>query len=183
MIQSAFVSCEKTLMATITPVTCYLCKKTVDVSVPAGFFAAGINSAVIATCPECAAEKHLDGEGLFIELAHEPANAVVKLGCITVTRGALAALADSRQHIHEFLERHANGDWGQIGSFHGTDVTGQEIASGELATEDSAKQNKIALTTGQGRVMSSYLTRTRAELWVLTTLGTSETTVLLPEEY
>jgi len=171
-------------MATTTSVVCYVCKKTVEVSVPAGFVAAGLNSAaVIATCSECAAEKHLEGGGLFIQLAHEPANAILRLGCITVTRGAVAALADSRQHVHEFLERHAKGDWGRIGQFDETQVTAQEIAMGELATEDSAKQNKIVLKRGRGQVMSSYVTRTAAKLWVLTTLGKSETAVMVPDEY
>ena len=62
-------------------------------------------------------------------------------------------------------------------------VTSEEIEQGELATDESAKLNKIALLTRRGQVMSAYRTRKGAELWVLTTLGNQETVVMLPDEY
>jgi hypothetical protein len=167
---------------TLTP--CFSCKKRVEVEVPLSFLAAGLNSsAVFAVCPDCAAKEHLAAGGLFIELADQPQDAVLHIGRIAITSGAVRALADARQHVLEFLERHAKGDWGRIGHMSRTVVTEQEIAQGELATDQSAKLNKIALVTQRGQVMSAYRTRKGAELWVLTTLGNDETVVIVPDEY
>jgi hypothetical protein len=43
--------------------------------------------------------------------------ATFALGKITITAGAVAALAESSQHAAEFLARHARGDWGEVGHF------------------------------------------------------------------
>jgi hypothetical protein len=160
------------------------CKRPVEVEVPQSFLAAGLDpSAVLAVCPVCVAKEHLSRGGLFIELANTPPDAVFPLGRVAITSGAAAALADARQHVHEFLERHARGDWGSIGHIDRTVVTREEIEQGELATDESAKLNMIALLTGRGQVMSAYRTGKGENLWVLTTLGKHETVVMLPAEY
>jgi hypothetical protein len=168
----------------ITLVPCLACKRSVEVEVPQSFLAAGLDrSAVPAACPDCAAKEHLSGGGLLIELASPPPEAVFPLGRVAITSGAVAALADARQHVHEFLERHARGDWGSIGHIDRTVVTQGEIEQGELATDESAKLNTIALLTRRGQVMSTYRTGKCADLWVVTTLGNHETVVMLPREY
>jgi hypothetical protein len=159
-------------------VSCFACKKPVELEVPQSFLAAGLDPSVVL-----AAKEHLSGGGLFIELASQPCDAVLRLGRVALTSGAAAALADARQHVHEFLERHAKGDWGSIGHIDRTVVTREEIEQGELSTDESAKLNKIALLTGGGQVMSAYRTGKCVDLWVVTTLGNHQTVVMLPAEY
>src|SRR5262245_61984896 len=87
-----------------TVVPCFACRKPVELDVPESFVAAGLNSsAVFAVCFGCAAKERLASGGLLMELASEPRDAVFRLGRIAVTAGAVAELADSRQHVHEFL--------------------------------------------------------------------------------
>jgi hypothetical protein len=171
-------------MMPVTLTQCFVCKKPVEIEVPQAFLAAGLTPAsVLTVCPDCTAKEHVAGGGLFIELADQPPDAILHLGRIAITSGAVAALADARQHVHDFLECHAKGNWGQIGHVDRTVVTEQEIAQGELATDQTAKLNKIALHTRRGQVMSAYRTRKGADLWVLTTLVNHETVVMLPDEY
>jgi hypothetical protein len=168
----------------VTLTVCFVCKEPAEVEVPEAFLEAGLApGAVLTVCASCASKEHVASGGLFVELANQPDGAILIVGRIAITLGAVAALADSRQHAYEFVERHARGDWGRIGSFEQTEVTQREIALGELATEDSAKQNKIAVKRGHGQVMSSFTTRSSAELWILTTIGTNRTVVMCPEEY
>jgi hypothetical protein len=168
----------------VTLTRCFACKRPVEVEVPLTFLTAGLKSeAVLGTCADCATREHVVAGGLFIELAEEPRDAIFQLGRIAVTSGAVAALADARQHVAEFLDRHATGDWGRIGHLDRTVVSEQEIAKGELATDRTDKRNKIAVRTLRGQVMSAYSTRKSVELWVLTTLGSHGTAVMLPDEY
>jgi hypothetical protein len=92
---------------------------------------------------------------LFIELADRPCGTIFDLGRIAITRGAVAALADARQHVGELLERHAKGDWGRIGHIGRTTVTEQELTERELATDYTDKLNLIALRTHRGPLMSA----------------------------
>jgi len=171
-------------MMAVTPTLCFACKKPIDVKVPQAFLAAGLTpAAVLSVCPDCAVKQHLAAGGLVIEPSGQPRDAILPLCRIAITSGAVAALADARQHVHEFLECHARGDWGGIGHVDRTVVTEREIAQGELATDDAAKVNKISLHTRRGKVMSAYRTRKGVDLWVLTTLGNDETVVMLPDEY
>jgi hypothetical protein len=171
-------------MIPLTSTRCLVCQRPVEVEVPEAFLEAGLHAGVpLAACPDCAAKEHLTGGGLFIKLASQPPDAIFDLGRIAVTRGAVTALADARQHVHELLECHAKGDWGQIGHVERTDVTEEEIAQGEMATDRSDKLNKIALHTLRGQLMSSYRTRNGAEIWVITTLRNQETVVMVPDEY
>ncbi|AXV70357.1 plasmid related protein [Ralstonia solanacearum] len=65
--------------------------------------------------------------------------------------------------IFKLLNRHAQGDWG------------------DLSPEDLAL-NDLAAIAGQ-RVLSSYLLGNRQKVWVITEWDRSATTVLLPEDY
>ena len=85
------------------------------------------------------------------------------LGRILPTPGALQALEKAGQQPQEFLDRHANGDWGQVDSH-------------------DANENEISLQRGF-RLLSSYTTGAGDRLWIITEADRSATTLLLPEEY
>ena len=86
------------------------------------------------------------------------------LGQIVSTPEALDALARANQRPHDFLNRHAAGDWGA-----------------ELSEEDKA-ENEYSLEHGF-RILSSYKTAAGEKLWLITESDRSVTTLLLPEEY
>jgi hypothetical protein len=84
-------------------------------------------------------------------------------GVLVATPGALAVLRASGQSPVDFINRHINGDWG--------DVDGHDF-----------KANQIALREG-GRLMSAYTTRKGEALWIVTEADRSSTCILLPGEY
>jgi hypothetical protein len=86
-----------------------------------------------------------------------------QLGRIVATRGALQALEASGQHPLEFLQCHANGDWG------------------ELDDEDK-RENEFSVRNGF-RILSAYTTNAGDKLWIITEADRSATTFLLPSEY
>src|SRR5205807_2074743 len=92
------------------------------------------------------------------------------LGKITITAGAVAALAQAAQHAVEFLIRHARGDWGKYGHCDQIELTEDERRRGWEATEDDAKINKSNLLSGRDRIMSEYRTGRGTRLWVVTSL-------------
>ncbi len=85
------------------------------------------------------------------------------LGQVLATPGALDALEDSGQTINDFLDRHVQGDWG------------------ELCQEDW-RANETALEQGC-RLLSAYTTTNGEKLWLITEWDRSATTLLLPSEY
>ena len=85
------------------------------------------------------------------------------LGQIVATPGALEALEQAGQAAHEFLTKHAHGEWG------------------ELSDEDW-RENNFAVTRPL-RLLSAYRTRLGERLWVITEADRSVTTCLLPDEY
>lgn len=89
--------------------------------------------------------------------------ALLPLGRIVATPGALAALERANESPALFLARHAQGVWG------------------ELDREDIA-ENDYSLTHGF-RLLSSYTTAVGEKLWIITEADRSATTLLLPEEY
>lgn len=91
------------------------------------------------------------------------AEAKFTLGQVVTTPGALAALERAEQNPLEFLTRHMNGDWGEVGP------------------EDLA-ENELSLRKGF-RLMSVYTTKDGEKLWVITEADRSASTLLLPEEY
>jgi hypothetical protein len=85
------------------------------------------------------------------------------LGRVVATPGALGALEKAEQHPAEFLDRHVNGDWGEV--------------------PDADKQeNELSVEQGF-RILSAYTTSAGDKIWILTEADRSATTILLPEEY
>jgi hypothetical protein len=89
-------------------------------------------------------------------------------GRIVATPGALEAIQRSRQDPLFFLERHVQGDWGEVDA------------------EDS-QANEQSLRDGS-RILSVYRTLQGEKLWVITEAEGDDghrasTCILLPEEY
>jgi hypothetical protein len=85
------------------------------------------------------------------------------LGRIAATPGSLEALGEAGQMPHEFLDRHARGDWGEV---------------------DTADRRENDRSVRQGfRILSAYKTHLGEKLWVITEADRSVTTLLLPSEY
>ena len=85
------------------------------------------------------------------------------VGRVVATPGALNALEKAEQLPAEFLDRHVNGDWGEV--------------------PDADKQeNEVAVEQGF-RILSAYTTSAGDKLWILTEADRSATIILLPEEY
>ncbi|WP_040845771.1 hypothetical protein [Thiorhodococcus drewsii] len=85
------------------------------------------------------------------------------LGRLMGTPRALGILADQDITPESLLQRHAQGDWGDL------DPADQEA-------------NRTALQTGK-RVFSSYRIRDGSKVWIITEADRSLTTVLMPDEY
>ena len=88
--------------------------------------------------------------------------ALLPLGRMVATPGALKLLLEAGGHPFDYLARHATGDWGDLCAF-------------------DRQQNEIALREGL-RVLSSYEVPT-GRVWIITEADRSITTILLPEEY
>jgi hypothetical protein len=85
------------------------------------------------------------------------------LGRVVATPGALSALEKAEQLPAAFLDRHVNGDWGEV--------------------PDADKQeNEISVEQGL-RILSAYTTSAGDKIWIVTEADRSATTLLLPEEY
>ncbi len=97
------------------------------------------------------------------------------LGRIVATPGALELMADYPEASANILDRHASGDWGEVGP-------------------EDARENELSVREGF-RVLSVYqLDRAladaarepadpRARVWIITEADRSSTCILLPEEY
>jgi hypothetical protein len=85
------------------------------------------------------------------------------LGRILATPGAIAEMEESATTHSEFLNRHAQGDWGDL-------------------DDHDTKENDFAIDK-QLRLLSSYTLPSGKKLWVITEADRSATTLLLPEEY
>jgi len=83
------------------------------------------------------------------------------LGTIVATPGAVD-LAERGLNLTAYLNRHANGDWG--------DVDAHDKAANDAAIYDGT------------RILSSYKTEF-GKLWIITEADRSATTFLLPDEY
>jgi hypothetical protein len=99
-----------------------------------------------------------------------PLNASPKfsLGQIVATPGALEAIEQAGQSPADFLNRHAQGDWGEV-------------------CEEDRQLNDESLNDGS-RILSAYTTSKGTKLWVLTEAADEDghraaTTILLPEDY
>ncbi len=90
------------------------------------------------------------------------------LGQIVATPGALESLEKAGQTAAEFLQRHVQGDWGDV-------------------CEEDRQLNDYALIDGS-RLLSAYRTSLGEKLWIITEAvddagKRAATTVLLPSEY
>jgi hypothetical protein len=85
------------------------------------------------------------------------------LGRVVATPGALSALEKAEQLPAAFLDRHVNGDWGDV-------------------PEEDKQANEGAIDQGT-RILSAYTTSAGDRIWILTEADRSATTIMLPEEY
>ena len=85
------------------------------------------------------------------------------LGRVVATPGALRALEKSEQLPAEFLDRHVNGDWGDV-------------------PDEDKQENEVSVEQGF-RILSAYTTSAGDRIWVLTEADRSATIILVPEEY
>jgi hypothetical protein len=93
---------------------------------------------------------------------HTPArSAKFTLGTVVATPGALEAI--SRHELVTAIQRHAQGDWGEV-------------------DPHDHRQNEQALESGL-RLFSVYRTLGGEKFWVITEADRSSTTILLPSEY
>jgi len=86
-----------------------------------------------------------------------------ELGRIVATPGALQALEAAEQQPAEFLDRHVNGDWGDL-------------------DDEDKQENEFSVRNGF-RILSAYTTSAGDKIWIITEADRSATTLLLPEEY
>ena len=89
--------------------------------------------------------------------------ALFPLGQVVATPGALRALQKAEQGPGEFIERHANGDWGDV-------------------PEADRQENEYSVHR-DFRILSAYTTSAGDHIWVITEADRSATTILLPSEY
>jgi hypothetical protein len=85
------------------------------------------------------------------------------LGRVVATPGALSVLEKAEQPPAEFLDRHVNGDWGDV-------------------TDADKQENEVSVEQGF-RILSAYTTSAGDRIWVLTEADRSVTTILLTSEY
>jgi hypothetical protein len=79
------------------------------------------------------------------------------------THGAIEALEQSKQTPWEFLSRHVQGDWGDLGD--------EDKEANDRSVEDGS------------RILSAYHLKTGTKIWVITEADRSSTCLLLPDEY
>ncbi len=85
------------------------------------------------------------------------------LGQIVATPGALDLLRESGESPAIFLNRHVQGDWGEV-------------------CQEDRQLNDQALVEGS-RVLSAYRTAKNERLWIITEADRSSTCLLRPDEY
>ncbi len=84
-------------------------------------------------------------------------------GLLVATPGALAAAETSGESLLEYIQRHLEGDWG--------DISDPDIYENLYALEHDL------------RLLSSYKLKNGQRIWIITEADRSSTCVLLPEEY
>ena len=85
------------------------------------------------------------------------------LGRIVATPGALELLGVHKTTLASLLNRHTQGDWGDL-------------------DDEDVQTNNDALKLGN-RILSQYKFPLGEKVWVITEADRSATTLLLPEEY
>ena len=92
-----------------------------------------------------------------------PDKTLFPLGKLVATPGAIELLQRLELNPFDFIERHWQGQWGDIDA-------------------NDVKTNESAFRHGN-RLLSSYRIDANTKLWVITEADRSVTTLLLPEEY
>lgn len=85
------------------------------------------------------------------------------LGHVVATPGSLEALREIGANPLALVERHHQGDWGDLG-------------------EDDKRENEFSVDKYL-RIFSAYQLTDSLRVWVITEADRSATTVLLPSEY
>ena len=85
------------------------------------------------------------------------------LGQIVATPAALEAIQEAGQTPDFFLDKHAQGDWGEV-------------------DDEDKRANEEALVSGE-RLLSAYRTLKNERIWAITEADRSSTCLLKPEEY
>ena len=86
------------------------------------------------------------------------------VGKLLMTAGVDSLVRQGRLNPSEYLDRHLNGDWGDL-------------------SESDRQQNDAALKSCEDRLFSSYQVTPDLKLWIITEWDRSVTTLLLPSEY
>ena len=86
-----------------------------------------------------------------------------ELGKVVSTPGALELLGVHKTTVASLLNRHTQGDWGEL-------------------DDHDVKMNNDAVKLGN-RILSQYVFPFGEKVWVITESDRSVTTLLLPEEY
>ena len=89
--------------------------------------------------------------------------ALLALGRVVATPGALAALDRAGDRPEPFLSRHLSGDWGEL------------CDEDKLANDEALKIDS--------RILSAYRLGDGTKIWIITEADRSSTCLLLPEEY
>jgi hypothetical protein len=135
-------------------------------------------------CPDCRARylvKGEDGNYLLKSVCSVPPAAIplpdfpqngppykhsnqkFRLGQVAASPAALKAIDDSGQTPDFFLDRHAQGDWGEVDA-------------------EDGRANDEAVVNGD-RIVSAYRTLKNVRIWIVTEADRSTTTIILPEQY
>jgi hypothetical protein len=104
------------------------------------------------------------------------------LGQMVMTPRALDAMEQALQIPPEFLLRHKNLDWGELGD-EDEQVNEWALAWEQLEREGRPIEGKVPWWVVSKRLFSRYSTRTQVGLYVITAHNRSATTILLPDEY
>ncbi len=130
---------------------CSACGTAIEIAVADTFAEAAIAAAL---CSGCTDQQFLDGGSEILQLRQDPGEGRCPLGKVTITGGAVEALAEAGQHAATFLARHARGDWGENGHFDLIELTENEHRRGWEATDDSGKINKSNVLNRRDRIIS-----------------------------
>jgi hypothetical protein len=84
-------------------------------------------------------------------------------GSVVATPGALEALRASGDDPLVLVQRHLNGEWGDV-------------------DEHDRRENELSVQRGW-RILSSYMLANGTPVWLITEADRSSTTFFLPEEY
>jgi hypothetical protein len=91
------------------------------------------------------------------------ANARFRLGMIVATSGALQCFERTGENPFDFLRRHVEGDWGDLGP-------------------EDKEENELSIDQ-ELRFLSAYHLKDGTKIWIITEADRSSTCFLLPSEY